>query len=155
MDCSTAKCYSSDRDSDPSPQGHLSHTLTNWAISPLSWLPSNPSNALVLRWFQPGPLPHPSHTHTYTPTHCHTPPPLTAYTRIRSGHREWPKVTHCSLNHFRSVKGRRTPRRMRVHCWSVTMETGMVPAYVCVSSSCDDVWPQIDTHIYICFYIYL
>ena len=35
MDCSTAKCYSSDQDSYPCPQGHQPHALTNFAISPL------------------------------------------------------------------------------------------------------------------------
>ena len=34
MDCSTAKCFSSDQDSYPSHQGKLPRALTNWAISP-------------------------------------------------------------------------------------------------------------------------
>ena len=33
MDFSTAKCYSGDWDSYPCPQGHIPHTLTNWANS--------------------------------------------------------------------------------------------------------------------------
>ena len=37
MDSSTAKCYSSDRNSYPCCQGHLPHALTNWAVSPPPW----------------------------------------------------------------------------------------------------------------------
>ena len=34
IDCSMAKCYGSDWDSNPCPQGHLPCDLSNWAISP-------------------------------------------------------------------------------------------------------------------------
>ena len=34
MDCSTAKCYSCDRDLDPCPQNYICHALTNLAIPP-------------------------------------------------------------------------------------------------------------------------
>ena len=39
MDCSPAKCHGSDWDSYTGLQGHIPHTLTNWAIStPWYWL---------------------------------------------------------------------------------------------------------------------